>query len=366
MAGTQLFFDILARDHASATFNKVGAAAAALGKRTDQAGRSHQAFGKIVRWTGGMLSAYGVATYLKSSMQEYAKAEAAQNRLGNSYRRFPKMQNATLASFKELNKQLMLHTQFDDDDAAAMQANLGRFSLTGKQIQKLTPLVADLAQVQGTDLVTAGSAMGKAFLGNTRALKALGISYTATGNKAKDYRNIVDLINRKVGGESTKANQTAAVKLKMLENQWGELKETVGQAVLPAFNKLAQVAGPAITSLGRAVERNMPQIEQTFQDVWKAASKFGGALKGIWDGFSSMPADVRNVLLALAGGTWAFGKIKGSALGTGISSMFSGLKTITAGNVTVIGKTVTGTPGAGKPGALGATGTALFSGMLTP
>ena len=131
----------------------------------------------------------------------------------------------------------------------------------------------------------------------------------------------------------------------MLENQWGELKETVGQAVLPAFNKLAAVAGPAITSLGKAVERNFPQIEQTFQDVWRAASKFAGALKGIWDGFSSMPPDVRNVLLTLAGGTWAFGKIKGSAIGSGIASMFSGLKTITAGNVTVVGKTVTGTPG---------------------
>lgn len=368
MAGTQLFFDILARDHASATFNKVGAAADALGKRTDRASRSHQAFGKMVRWTGGILSAYGVGQYLKSSVQEYAKAEAAQNRLGNSYRRFPKMQNATLQSFKDLNKELMLHTQFDDDDAAAMQANLGRFDLTGKQIQKLTPLVADLAQVQGTDLVNAGSAMGKAFLGNTRALKALGISYTATGNKAKDYRNIVDLINKKVGGESTKANQTAAVKLKMLENQWGELKETVGQAVLPAFNKLAAVAGPAITDLGEAVARNMPQIEQTFQDVWRAASKFAGALKGIWDGFSSMPPDVRNVLLTLAGGTWAFGKIKGSAIGSGIASMFSGLKTITAGNVTVVGKTVTGTPGGGKPGGglLGKGSAALFSGMLTP
>ncbi len=359
MAGTQLFFDILARDHASATFNKVGAAADALGKRTDRASRSHQAFGKMVRWTGGILSAYGVGQYLKSSVQEYAKAEAAQNRLGNSYKRFPAMQNVTLQSFKDLNKELMLHTQFDDDDAAAMQANLGRFNLTGREIQKLTPLVADLAQVQGTDLVTAGSAMGKAFLGNTRALKALGISYTATGNKAKDYRNIVDLINKKVGGESTKANQTAAVKLKMLENQWGELKETVGQAVLPAFNKLAAVAGPAITDLGEAVARNMPQIEQTFQDVWRAASKFAGALKGIWDGFSSMPPDVRNVLLTLAGGTWAFGKIKGSAIGSGLASMFSGLKTITAGNVTVVGKTVTGTPGGatGKgPGLLTAIG----------
>jgi len=364
MASTSLFFDILARDHASATFNKVGNAAAALGKRTDQAGKSHQAFGRIVRWTGGMLSAYGVATYLKSSVQEYAKAEAAQNRLGNSYQRFPKMQNATLQSFKDLNKQLMLHTQFDDDDAAAMQANLGRFDLTGKQIQKLTPLVADLAQVQGTDLVTAGSAMGKAFLGNTRALKALGISYTATGNKAKDYRNVVDLINKKVGGESAKASQTAATKLAILDNQWGELKETVGQAVMPAVVKLADVAGPAIDNIGDAVERNLPQIQQTFDDVWGAAKRFGGALKGIWDGFSSMPDGVRKVLLAMAGGTWALGKIKGSALGSGISGLFSGIKTITAGNVTVVGKTVTGTPGGpGKAGwlAAGGAGTVLLA-----
>ena len=347
MAGTSLFFDILARDHASATFNKVGNAAAALGKRTDQASKSHAAFGKIVRWTGGMLSAYGVATYLKSSVQEYAKAEAAQNKLANSYQRFPKMQNATLQSFKDLNSQLQMHTRFDDDDAAAMQANLARFDLTGKQVQKLTPLVADLAQVQGTDLVTAGSAMGKAFLGNTRALKALGISYTATGNKAKDYRNIVDLINKKVGGESTKANQTAAVKLKMLENQWGELKETVGAAVLPAFNKLVEVAGPAVQNLASVVQRNGPQIKQTFEDIWGAVRKVANVGKGLWDGFSSMDPGTRDLLMTLATGTWAVGKIKSSALGQGIGAIFGGLKTITAGNVTVVGKSVTGGVGGG-------------------
>jgi hypothetical protein len=357
MAGTSLFFDILARDHASATFNKVGNAAAALGKRTDQASKSHAAFGKIVRWTGGMLSAYGVATYLKSSVQEYAKAEAAQNKLANSYQRFPKMQNATLQSFKDLNSQLQMHTRFDDDDAAAMQANLARFDLTGKQVQKLTPLVADLAQVQGTDLVTAGTNLGRAMLGNTRALKALGISYTATGNKAKDYRNVVDLINKKVGGESAKASQTAATKLAILDNQWGELKETVGQAVMPAVVKLADVAGPAIDNIGDAVERNLPQIQQTFDDVWGAAKRFGGALKGIWDGFSSMPDGVRNVLLAMAGGTWALGKVKGSALGQGLSTIFSAVKgmNVQAGVVNVNGKVGTGTgPGgvAGKTGLL--------------
>ena len=353
MAGTSLFFDIMARDHASAVFNKVGTAADQLGRRTDRAGKSHAAFGKAVRWAGGMLSVYGVGQYLKSSVQEYAKAEAAQNKLGNAYRRFPAMQNATLKSFQDLNTQLMLHTQFDDDDAAAMQANLARFDLTGRQVQKLTPLVADLAQVQGTDMVTAGGRFGKALLGNTRALKDLGISYTATGDKAKDMRNVVRLLNEKVGGESAKAAQTTAVKMAMLGNAWGELKETVGAAVLPAFSKLATVAGPAIADLQAAVSRNAPQIRQAFEDIWDAASKVGRLGKSIWDGFSSMPEGTRQLLLALAGGTWAVGKFKGSALGQGMGSIFSAVKgmNVNAGVVNVNGK-VAGAPGAAGPGGI--------------
>ena len=366
MAGTQLFFDIMARDHASAVFNKIGTSAAALGKQTDKAGKSHQTFGKIVRWTGGMLSAYGVSQFLKSSVQEYAKAEIAQEKLAISYKRFPKAANVSLQSLKDLNTAMQEKTRFDDDAAAAMQANLLRFNLTGREVAKLTPLVMDLAEATGKDLVTAGGQLGKAFLGNGRALKALGINYEYTGKRAKDTANIIELLNRKVGGESVKANKTAEVQLAILANQYGELKERIGMALMPAVSKLAQVAGPAITSIGRAVERNFPQIQQTFEDVWRAASKFGGALKTVWDGFSSMPADVRNVLLALAGGTWAFGKIKGSALGTGISSMFSGLKTITAGNVTVVGKTVTGTPGgpAGKAGLPGGLTAGSFTAVL--
>src|SRR5574343_409411 len=365
MAGTSLFFDIMARDHASAVFNKVGAAADRLGKQTDRAGKAHSTFGKAVRWAGGMVSLYGAGQFLKSSIQAYADAETAQNRLAASYKRFPAMQNVALESFKDLNTQLMLHTRFDDDDAAAMQANLCRFELSGKQIQRLTPLMADLAQVQGTDLVTAGGNFGKAILGNTRALKALGISYTATGDRGKDLRNIVRLLHEKVGGESAKAATTSAAKMAMLGNQWGELKETVGLAVLPAFSKLATVAGPAITGLQQTVQRNMPQIKQTFEDVCSAAQKLAGIGKGIWDGFSSMPEGTRQLLLALAGGTWAVGKIKGSALGQGIGSIFSAVKgmNVNAGVVNVNGK-VAGVPGGG-PGVGGVpTSKAASDGIL--
>ena len=372
MANASLFMDIIARDSASAVFNKIGNSAGTMTKGMDKAAKSHSAFGRAVKYAFGMVSMYSIGRFIGQSVKEYAAAELAQNKLENAYKRFPKLASTNIQSLRDLNTAMMQKTRFDDDAAAAMQANLARFDLTGKQILKLTPLVMDLAEATGTDLVTAGGQLGKAFLGNTRALKQLGINYEMTGNRAKDTANIIDLVNKKVGGEATRAGKTTAVQLEILKNQYGELKESVGQALIPAFSKLVDVAGPAIKGLGDAIDENMPQIEQTFNDVWKAASKFGGALKGIWDGFSSMPDGVRNVLLALAGGTWAFGKIKGSALGTGISSLFSGIRTITAGNVTVIGKSVTGTPGtapggpAAKGGLMGTTlSTLLTGGVLT-
>ena len=361
MANASLFMDVIAKDGASPVFNKIAASANQLAKSTDRTAKSTGFLAKTVKFAAGYFSLYGVSRFLKASVQEYARAEIAQEKLAISYRRFPKASNVSLQAIKNLNTAMQEKTRFDDDAAAAMQANLLRFNLTGKEIMKLTPLVMDLAEATGKDLVTAGSTLGKAFLGNGRALKALGINYEYTGKRAKDTANITDLLNKKVGGESVKANKTAEVQLAILSNQYGELKERIGQALMPVMSKLSKVAGPAITSLGKAIERNMPQIEQTFEDIWKAGSKVAGVVKNIWDAFAGMPPGVRDTLLAMSAGFVGIGKLKNSALGTGIGSVFSGLKTITAGNVTVIGKTVTGTPGGpggktGGPGILTALG----------
>ena len=139
-------------------------------------------FGRAVKYAFGMVSAYSIGRFVSSSIKEFAAAELAQNKLENAYRRFPKVANVNIGAFRSLNTAMMQKTRFDDDAAAAIQTNLARFDLTGKEILKLTPLVMDLAEATGTDLVTAGGQLGKAFLGNTRALKHLGISYEMTGN----------------------------------------------------------------------------------------------------------------------------------------------------------------------------------------
>ena len=86
----------------------------------------------------------------------------------------------------------------------------------------------------------------------------------------------------------------------------------------------------------------------------------------MWDAFASMPPACATRCCYFGGGAFALGKFKGSAIGPGRRRDVLGLKTITAGNVTVIGKTVTGTPGAGKPGRWARRERHCSAGMLTP
>ena len=187
------------------------------------------------------LAAAGVAlfAFAKQSVGAFVEAEESQTKLQDAFARFPKLADTNIDRLRELNTELMNKTRFDDDAFASGQAVLAQFKLSGKQIENLTPLVADYAAKTGKDLPTAASTLGKAFLGNTRALKELGINYKSTGNQALDTKNITELLRKQVGGFAEKQGKTAAGQAQILSNKFGEIQETVGQKLLPALMTLA-------------------------------------------------------------------------------------------------------------------------------
>jgi hypothetical protein len=222
-----LSFDILARDRASRTLDKVG----------DRAGRTGREFNKFKVLAAGAAVAVGAALFRfgKDSVRQFAEAEKAQNQLTDAFARFPKLADISIDSLRTYNKQLALKTRFDDDAFASGQAVLAQFGFTGQKLKEITPLLADYAAKTGKDLPTAAKTLGKAFLGNTRALKEIGISYKTTGDAATDMANITDLVRAKVGGFAEKEGKTAAGQLAILSNQFGELQEEVGARLLPVL-----------------------------------------------------------------------------------------------------------------------------------
>lgn len=161
------------------------------------------------------------------------------------------------AALRQQASALQMVTGFSDE--AIMQADviLSRYKLTADQLKQLNPLVLDYARATGQDVPTAAGNIGKALLGNTRALKTLGISYKATGNTATDFQTILADLQAKVGGVAVAFGQTSQGQAAILDRKFQEIKETVGMGLIPVIEQLKNLAislGPAFQVVAKIAE----------------------------------------------------------------------------------------------------------------
>lgn len=152
---------------------------------------------------------------------------------------------------------LQMLTGFSDEAIIQADTLLSRYDLTQEQLLKLNPLLLDYARFTGQDAASAAGSLGKALLGNTRALKAVGIEFTATGDRTRDLNTLMDGLQTKVGGVSEAFAQTSAGKAAILNEQFDEFKETVGAGLLPILGALIDLLismQPVISVVGGAVK----------------------------------------------------------------------------------------------------------------
>lgn len=245
---SSLVFDILARDRASATFAKIGKSAQ---KTTGGIDKLKVAFYGLGITAGAALLKVG-----RDSVRAFTEAEDAQTRLQDAFDRFPQIADTNVESINAIATALQKKTKADDEAVKSGAAVLAQFVDSGRQLEDLTPLVVDYAQKTGRDIPTAAKNVGRAFLGNTRALKELGISYKMTGDRAIDVANITDLLRQKVGGFAEREGKTAAGQAAILSNQFEELEEVVGSHLVPALLTLVK-AGIATAGF---IQRNKDVI----------------------------------------------------------------------------------------------------------
>ena len=225
MATKSLTFDVYGRDKsASKTIRGVRDEAEGLGS-------SFKRMGPIVA-AGLAVAAAGAIRFGADSVRAFADAEQAQNRLQFAYEQFPALADVNIDAMRRMNEELAKKTRYDDDAYALGQAQLAQYGLTGQQIMDLTPLLADYAGKTGKDLPSAAEDLGKALLGQGRALKDIGIDFEDTGSVAGNLTAIMDGLRGQVGGFAEQDAQTAAGKLDILNTKFGEMQEAVGEQLI--------------------------------------------------------------------------------------------------------------------------------------
>ncbi len=248
---------VKALQHAQRELERMGASAVKQGATAGGALRRLGAAGGIIKskllgplqGLGPALGVAGILKFGKDSVGAFHEAELAGVAMGNSLKHNKLLAGETAESFEKLSKEIQSKTAADDESVQSAIASLADFKLTGKQIRETIPLVVDYARRTGKSVPDAAKTLGTAMLGNTRALKLVGIKYKSTGDEARDYTNITGLLRDKVGGFAQEEAKTTAVRMEIMKNRFNDLQEVVGSKVVGAFAFLTEhlnIVGPVV------------------------------------------------------------------------------------------------------------------------
>ena len=102
-------------------------------------------------------------------------------------------------------------------------------------------LAQDIAQGSGKDLATVSDALAKAYGGNFKALGQLSPEIKAMIKDGASLDDVMNVLGGTFGGATANAAETAAGRMKILKNSLDETKESVGAALLPAFEAVLPV-----------------------------------------------------------------------------------------------------------------------------
>ena len=276
-------FSVIAKDAASTVLRSVGKEMGSLGK-TGKAVFKTMAVAVAAVATAIVGASIAAANFAKKAISAAMQDQAEQTKLiavlearGLATEANRKQVDALIKSGQalaftdsEIRSGLSIATQFTNDFTKA---------------QKILAVAQDVSRAKGISLEEATSIVGKAFAGNGKAAKQLGIDLTKTTkvlgdkiSKDKDGHTVttktVGLIKKQIKGQDAlnaisgkfagvaeKSAKTAQSQFTILGIKIGEAQESIGGALLPAVLKVFDALQPVVDDLLGELEKRLPDLE---------------------------------------------------------------------------------------------------------
>jgi hypothetical protein len=201
---------------------------------------------------GALTAVAGAAT---AAVAAAAADEASQKSLEAQLIRSAGATTAQVQATEAFIEQAMLATGVADDELRPAFGNLARATGDLEKSQRLFGLALDISAATGRDLEAVTLGLGRAATGQIGALTRLGIPLDEGAKKSKDFGAILKTLEEQFGGAAATAADTFTGRVKILRTSFGEVVETVGFLLLPAFEKIVEfLQKRIIPSLKAAVD----------------------------------------------------------------------------------------------------------------
>lgn len=234
--------------------------ASAAGGRAGQSisqgiGNSLKSAGKSMVKAGAVATAISVPLVagIKKSMEAYEVQNAAETKLTEIYRSRMGVTKAAAQETIKYASALQKQGVVGDEVTLSGAQQLATFAKMPSTVNSLLPAMQNLLVQQkglnGTsqDATQIANLMGKVMMGQTGALKRVGVSFTEAEEKVLKYGTeeekaamLARVITNNVGDMNKAMLETPEGKIQQLKNSMGDLAEGVGAALAPALASVAQ------------------------------------------------------------------------------------------------------------------------------
>lgn len=281
--------------------------------------RSALSFAGKMQKVGGQMQKLGgtltvgltlpIVAFGASAVQSAMDAESALADLEAVLKSTGGVAGVTLDELTDMAAALQKTTKFSDEAIMSAQGMLLTFTNIGKEVfPDATMAALDMAEKFGMDASQAAITLGKALndpISGVTALRRIGVmltdeqeeqikSFMAVGDIASAQAIIMHELAVEIGGVAEAAGETNQGKLEQFKNQFDDMKEVIGVALIPTLIRLMEAVTPLIEKFANAT----PATQNTILALAAIAAAAGPVITTI-GGIVSAVGTLMPVITAL-------------------------------------------------------------------
>jgi hypothetical protein len=185
-------------------------------------------------------AAYQAGQALVGFAKMAAEDQKGQKQLALSIRASTKATDAQIATVEDWIDTTQRAVGVADDELRPAYARIIRSTKDFEKAQRLLRLALDVSAATGKPLKTVTEALSKAYDGSMTALGKLGLGYDKAKLKGMEFDKVQQDLEKRFSGSALENAQTFEGVMSRFNITMDELKETLGAAILPYLQKLAE------------------------------------------------------------------------------------------------------------------------------
>lgn len=242
---------------------------------------------KVILWSQALnivstawKAARGAANWLWESVEMANKNARAVNMLSAAYQNVGYTAEGALKQAKAFASEMQNLTGIADEAFLDAQRLLANYGVVGAKAQEGIRAAYALSVSQGMSFESALMQIAKAAAGSTAALSRYGIVLGENVKEGDKFDAVLKQINDKFGASAQSSMGDMAAQVGALKESWGDLREELGNYLIPALQNVISISKEAISALNSmfnkdrttdqmAYEKNLFRIAELNKEIAK-------------------------------------------------------------------------------------------------